>query len=159
MILCRKKQEKDSIRQILAIFKNKKAFLFVISLAIFSIAWLLINFFYVVKLENCGLPVEWMSLIILSYSAVQMLSEPILGKLSDGKNGKSGRENCRSYSCRSRGGISFFWSGKIQGSRTASNADIAVAFKSSGISADESGKSVCGRSGVWQPACGNAVCT
>lgn len=77
--------------QILAIFKNKKAFLFVISLAIFSIAWLLINFFYVVKLENCGLPVEWMSLIILIYSAVQMLAEPILGKLSDGKNGKSGR--------------------------------------------------------------------
>lgn len=77
--------------QILAILKNKKAFLFVISLAIFSIAWLLINFFYVEKLENCGLPVEWMSLIILSYSAVQMLAEPILGKLSDGKNGKSGR--------------------------------------------------------------------
>lgn len=76
--------------QILAIFKNKKAFLFVISLAIFSIAWLLINFFYVVKLENCGLPVEWMSLIILIYSAVQMLAEPILEKLSDGKNGKSG---------------------------------------------------------------------
>ena len=76
--------------QILAIFKNKKAFLFVISLAIFSIAWLLINFFYVVKLENCGLPVEWMSLIILIYSAVQMLAEPILGKLSDGKNGRSG---------------------------------------------------------------------
>ena len=63
-----------------------------ISLAIFSIAWLLINFFYVVKLENCGLPVECMSLIILSYSAVQMLAEPILGKLSDGKNGKSGRK-------------------------------------------------------------------
>ena len=77
--------------QILAVFKNKKAFLFVISLAIFSIAWLLINFFYVEKLENCGLPVEWMSLIILIYSAVQMLAEPILGKLSDGKNGKSGR--------------------------------------------------------------------
>lgn len=77
--------------QILAIFKNKKAFLFVISLAIFSIAWLLINFFYVVKLENCGLPVEWMSLIILIYSAVQMLAEPILEKLSDGKNGKSSR--------------------------------------------------------------------
>ena len=77
--------------QILAIFKNKKAFLFVISLAIFSIAWLLINFFYVEKLENCGLPVEWMSLIILSYSAVQMLAEPILEKLSDGKKGKSGR--------------------------------------------------------------------
>lgn len=83
-----KKQEEDSIRQILAVFKNKQAFLFVISLAIFSIAWLLINFFYVEKLENCGLPVEWMSLIILSYSAVQMLAEPILGKLSDGKSGR-----------------------------------------------------------------------
>ena len=78
--------------QILAIFKNKKAFLFVISLAIFSIAWLLINFFYVVKLENCGLPVECMSLLILSYSAEQMLAEPILGKLPVGKNGKSGRK-------------------------------------------------------------------
>ena len=78
--------------QILTVFKNKKAFLFVISLAIFSIAWLLINFFYVEKLENCGLPVEWMSLIILIYSAVQMLAEPILGKLSAGKNGKSGRK-------------------------------------------------------------------
>ena len=77
--------------QILTVFKNKKAFLFVISLAIFSIAWLLINFFYVEKLEICGLPVEWMSLIILIYSAVQMLAEPILGKLSAGKNGKSGR--------------------------------------------------------------------
>ena len=78
--------------QILAVFKNKKAFLFVISLAIFSIAWLLINFFYVEKLENCGLPVEWMSLIILIYSAVQMLAEPILEKLSAGKNGKSSRK-------------------------------------------------------------------
>lgn len=78
--------------QILVVFKNKKAFLFVISLAIFSIAWLLINFFYVEKLENCGLPVEWMSLIILIYSAVQMLAEPILEKLSVGKNGKSGRK-------------------------------------------------------------------
>lgn len=144
--------------QILAVFKNKKAFLFVISLAIFSIAWLLINFFYVVKLENCGLPVEWMSLIILSYSAVQMLAEPILGKLSDGKTESPVGKTARSYSCHSRGGISSFWSGKIQGGRTASNADIAVAFKSSEISADESGKSVCGRSGVWQPACGNAVC-
>lgn len=90
--------------QILAVFKNKKAFLFVISLAIFSIAWLLINFFYVVKLENCGLPVEWMSLIILSYSAVQMLAEPILGKLSDGKNGKSGRKKLPAVTAVTAGG-------------------------------------------------------
>ena len=99
--------------QILAIFKNKKAFLFVISLAIFSIAWLLINFFYVVKLENCGLPVEWMSLIILSYSAVQMLAEPILGKLSDGKNGKSSREKLPAVTAAAAG-VAFLLFGMVK---------------------------------------------
>lgn len=99
--------------QILAIFKNKKAFLFVISLAIFSIAWLLINFFYVVKLENCGLPVEWMSLIILSYSAVQMLAEPILGKLSDGKNGKSGRGKLPAVTAATAG-VTFLFFGVVK---------------------------------------------
>ena len=99
--------------QILAVFKNKKAFLFVISLAIFSIAWLLINFFYVVKLENCGLPVEWMSLIILSYSAVQMLAEPILGKLSDGKNGKSSREKLPAVTAAAAG-VAFLLFGVVK---------------------------------------------
>ena len=93
--------------------KHKKAFLFVISLAIFSIAWLLINFFYVVKLENCGLPVEWMSLIILSYSAVQMLSEPILGKLSDGKNGKSGRGKLPAVTAAAAG-VAFLFFGVVK---------------------------------------------
>lgn len=99
--------------QILAVFKNKKAFLFVISLAIFSIAWLLINFFYVVKLENCGLPVEWMSLIILSYSAVQMLAEPILEKLSDGKNGKSSREKLPAVTATTAG-VAFLLFGMVK---------------------------------------------
>ena len=99
--------------QILAVFKNKKAFLFVISLAIFSIAWLLINFFYVVKLENCGLPVEWMSLIILSYSAVQMLAEPILGKLSDEKNGKSSREKLPAVTAAAAG-VAFLLFGVVK---------------------------------------------
>ena len=99
--------------QILEVFKNKKAFLFVISLAIFSIAWLLINFFYVEKLENCGLPVEWMSLIILIYSAVQMLAEPILGKLSDGKNGKSSREKLLAVTAATAG-VAFLLFGVIK---------------------------------------------
>lgn len=99
--------------QILAVFKNKKAFLFVISLAIFSIAWLLINFFYVEKLENCGLPVEWMSLIILIYSAVQMLAEPILEKLSDGKNGKSGREKLSAVTAAAAG-VAFLLFGVVK---------------------------------------------
>ena len=84
-----------------------------ISLAIFSIAWLLINFFYVEKLENCGLPVEWMSLIILSYSAVQMLAEPILGKLSDGKNGKFSREKLPTVTA-STAGVAFLLFGVIK---------------------------------------------
>ncbi len=108
-----KKQEKNSIWQILAIFKNKKAFLFVISLAIFSIAWLLINFFYVEKLENCGLPVEWMSLIILSYSAVQMLAEPILEKLSVGKNGKSGKKKLLAVTAATAG-VAFLLFGVVK---------------------------------------------
>ena len=99
--------------QILAVFKNKKAFLFVISLAIFSIAWLLINFFYVEKLENCGLPVEWMSLIILIYSAVQMLAEPILEKLSVGKNGKSGRKKLLAVTAVTAG-VAFLFFGVIK---------------------------------------------
>ena len=99
--------------QILAIFKNKKAFLFVISLAIFSIAWLLINFFYVEKLENCGLPVEWMSLIILSYSAVQMLAEPILEKLPVGKNGKSGRKKLPAVTATTAG-VAFLLFGVVK---------------------------------------------
>ena len=94
--------------QILAVFKNKKAFLFVISLAIFSIAWLLINFFYVEKLENCGLPVEWMSLIILSYSAVQMLAEPILGK-----NGKFSREKLPAVTATTAG-VAFLLFGVVK---------------------------------------------
>lgn len=99
--------------QILAVFKNKKAFLFVISLAIFSIAWLLINFFYVEKLENCGLPVEWMSLIILSYSAVQMLAEPILEKLPVGKNGKSSREKLPAVTATTAG-VAFLLFGVVK---------------------------------------------
>lgn len=79
-----------------------------ISLAIFSIAWLLINFFYVVKLENCGLPAEWMSLIILSYSAVQMLAEPILGKLSDGKTESPAGKNCPQLQLPQQGWHFFF---------------------------------------------------
>ena len=47
-------------------------------LSTFSLAWILINFFYVEKLENIGISEEWMSAIILVYSAIQMFAEPIL---------------------------------------------------------------------------------
>ena len=79
-----KEKEQTSIGSSLSILRHPKAILFVTALSIFSIAWLLINFFYVEKMAACGLPVEWLSAVILIYSAVQMLSEPILEKLSSG---------------------------------------------------------------------------
>ena len=47
-------------------------------LSVFGIAWILITFFYVERLESYGISVEWMSLIVLIYSALQMLSEPLI---------------------------------------------------------------------------------
>ena len=79
-----KEKEQTSIGSSLSILRHPKAILFVAALSIFNIAWLLINFFYVEKMAACGLPVEWLSAVILIYSAVQMLSEPILEKLSSG---------------------------------------------------------------------------
>ena len=82
--LCGKEKEPVSIGKSLLILKHPRALFFTTVLSIFSIAWLLINFFYVEKFAACGLPVEWMSAVILIYSAVQMLAEPILEKLLSG---------------------------------------------------------------------------
>ena len=81
---CGKEKEPVSIGKSLSILKHPRALFFTAVLSIFSIAWLLINFFYVEKFNACGLPVEWMSAVILIYSAVQMLAEPILEKLLSG---------------------------------------------------------------------------
>lgn len=81
---CGKEKKPVSIGKSLSILKHPRALFFTAVLSIFSIAWLLINFFYVEKLAACGLPVEWMSAVILIYSAVQMLAEPILEKLLSG---------------------------------------------------------------------------
>ncbi len=59
-------------------FKYKQAFIYVAMLSVFGIAWILITFFYVERLEICGISAEWMSLIVLIYSALQMLSEPLI---------------------------------------------------------------------------------
>ena len=59
-------------------FKHKQAFIYVAMLSVFGIAWILITFFYVERLESCGISAEWMSLIVLIYSALQMLSEPLI---------------------------------------------------------------------------------
>lgn len=49
-------------------------------LSLFGIAWLLVNFFYADKLIKSNVPVEWLSAIIIAYSAIQMLAEPIINR-------------------------------------------------------------------------------
>jgi MFS family permease len=50
-----------------------------------SIAYILINFFYVDKLQTLKLRDEWMTPIVLGYSAIQLLSEKILDKIPEKK--------------------------------------------------------------------------
>ncbi|MDE6917274.1 MAG: MFS transporter [Lachnospiraceae bacterium] len=66
----------------LAVFADARMILMVLLGAGFSVAFLLINFFYVDKLLACGLRAELMSLIIIAYSAVQMRAEKLLGRIS-----------------------------------------------------------------------------
>ena len=56
-------------------------FFFVVPLSAFSIAGLIINFFYTSKAESVGLPYEMLSLIILGYSAVELLAPVIIKRI------------------------------------------------------------------------------
>lgn len=67
------------------IFRNRQALLLTALLSMFSVAWLLVNFFYAEKLADCGIPLTWLSAIIIAYSAGQMLAEPII-RLCAGKS-------------------------------------------------------------------------
>lgn len=66
---------------VMAIFADVRMLLMVVLAAGFSLGFLLINFFYVDKLIACGLREELMSLIIIVYSAIQMLAEKILERI------------------------------------------------------------------------------
>lgn len=67
------------------IFRDRQALLLTALLSMFSVAWLLVNFFYAEKLADCGIPLTWLSPIIITYSAGQMLAEPII-RLCAGKS-------------------------------------------------------------------------
>lgn len=67
------------------IFRDRQALLLTALLSMFSVAWLLVNFFYAEKLSDCGIPLTWLSAIIITYSAGQMLAEPII-RLCAGKS-------------------------------------------------------------------------
>jgi sugar phosphate permease len=67
------------------LFHKPQAWAFMIGLSAFSISWIMINFFYAERLVSCQIDEKWLTAVILLYSAIQMLAEPILNKLK-GKN-------------------------------------------------------------------------
>ncbi len=66
---------------IMTVLTNIDMVLLILLNAGFSIAFLLIHFFFVDKLLVCGLHEVWMSPIIISYSIVQMLAEKLLDQM------------------------------------------------------------------------------
>ncbi len=66
------------LSKIVGLFKNKNSRHIMLILSTFSVIWILINFFYVEKLTDMGISEEWISAIILAYSFIEMLAEPII---------------------------------------------------------------------------------
>lgn len=77
---CEKGDKNPSLEtgNIMALFKNNNSRSIMLILSIFSVIWILINFFYVEKLTSLGISEEWISGIILGYSLIEMLAEPIV---------------------------------------------------------------------------------
>ena len=72
------KNHSPDISKIMELFKNHNSRSIMLILSIFSVIWILINFFYVEKLTSLGISEEWISGIILGYSLIEMLAEPIV---------------------------------------------------------------------------------
>lgn len=72
------KNHSPDISKIMELFKNHNSRSIMLILSIFSVIWILINFFYVDKLTSLGISEEWISGIILGYSLIEMLAEPIV---------------------------------------------------------------------------------
>ena len=72
------KNHSHDMSKIMELFKNHNSRSIMLILSIFSVIWILINFFYVEKLTSLGISEEWISGIILGYSLIEMLAEPIV---------------------------------------------------------------------------------
>lgn len=72
------KNHSPDISKIMELFKNHNSRSIMLILSTFSVIWILINFFYVDKLTSLGISEEWISGIILGYSLIEMLAEPIV---------------------------------------------------------------------------------
>lgn len=74
----RARTEKVGLKQLRLLLHDRRARQFTALLSIFSMAWLLVNFFYAELLAQCGIPLTWLSAVIILYSLVQMLAEPLI---------------------------------------------------------------------------------
>lgn len=74
----RARTEKVGLKQLHLLLHDRRARQFTTLLSIFSMAWLLVNFFYAELLAQCGIPLTWLSAVIILYSLVQMLAEPLI---------------------------------------------------------------------------------
>ncbi len=77
--------KESSDKKIKRLAFNLENSMIVVILACVSITFILINFFYVDKLETLGISEEWMTAIILGYSLIQMLSEKLLKMIDEKK--------------------------------------------------------------------------
>lgn len=84
-LLCPQKQSAPHLSRpqggFFSILLQKKVLLILVILSAISIGQVLINFFYADKLLACGVQEEWLSPIILGYSAIELLAEQILKRL------------------------------------------------------------------------------
>lgn len=62
---------------------NRKTMLFIMLLSCINVAFILINFFYVDKLQACSVKEEVLTVIILGYSIVELLAEKILERVEE----------------------------------------------------------------------------
>lgn len=70
---------------LLRALRGRKALVLIAALAAVSMGQLLVNFFYADKLLACGLREEWMTPLILGYSALGLLCEPVLARIPAGR--------------------------------------------------------------------------
>ena len=93
-------KEKAGLLQLLSLLCDRSARKFTVLMSLFSVAWLLVNFFYAEILVQCGIPLVWLSAIIIGYSLAQMLVEPLIHLL-----GQCAKQKLTSFFCLLSGAV------------------------------------------------------
>lgn len=70
------------------LLRSRRVLALLALLGFLSLARLLVNFFYAEKLLQCGVSETWMTAVILGYSALELLAEPLLLHTPRARQGK-----------------------------------------------------------------------